>query len=114
MTSIASSVDWFVGVVTGPLVTGFLTLAVAFVGFRLLSGRSSIREGAYVVIGGFVLIGSTYVAQSLVDLVPRSAPPVHVSAEQVRAERELTEPPSPPPNPRGNPFDPYAGNEQVN
>ncbi len=100
--------------ITGPLVSGLLTLAVAIIGFRLLFGRKSIRQGAFVLVGGFILIGSAHIAQSLVDAVPRASA-VPASADTAGRLRELPgTKPAPPARRRGNPFDPYAGNEPVN
>ncbi|MEM8724841.1 MAG: TrbC/VirB2 family protein [Pseudomonadota bacterium] len=114
MTAIAASIEWLVALVTGPLVTGLLTLAVAIVGFRLLSGRSSLRQGAFVLIGSFILIGSSYIAQSLVNVVPREVAVPAPPPPSAEPPRDLPEPPPAPPSERGNPFDPYSGNAPVN
>lgn len=113
VTSIASSVEWLVTLVTGTLATGLMTLAVAIIGYRMLAGQSSIRQGAYALIGSFVLIGSAYMARSLVEVLPRveAAPPPPAPVE---APRDLPEVVPDPPRQRGNPFDPYSGNEPVN
>ncbi|QUL36890.1 TrbC/VirB2 family protein [Erythrobacter sp. JK5] len=114
MTStLTAALDWLVALVTGPLVTVLLTIAVAVVGFQLLTGRIAVRRGALVILGGFILIGSGQIATALITAVPQGSVPVAappVPAVAIARELEST---APPPSRRGNPFDPYAGNETV-
>jgi len=114
VTSIEAALAWFVSLTTGPLATIILTIAVAIIGFLMLAGQLPIRRGGLVILGGFILLGSGQIAQSLVTAMPSTNPPLIVSSVPPTPERVLEDPPAPPEPRRGNPFDPYAGSESVN
>jgi hypothetical protein len=116
MTAIAAAAHWFAALLTGPLVTALLVVAVAVFGMGMLAGRLSLRRGMEVVIGCFVLAGATEIAGSMMQRTPGAELPALPSGPAVLVEQALP-PLGPDPAPRapsGNPFDPYAGNRPVN
>lgn len=75
----------------GDLAVGLCTIAVAPVGFLMLTGRLPLRRGGLVVLGVFLLLGAPAVAASLVDLArpsPVAAPVQAVIAEPGLPPRE--------------------------
>jgi type IV secretion system protein VirB2 len=58
-----SAVNWLQGTLLGTVATVVAVIAVATVGFMMLTGRINWRHGATVILGCFVLFGaSTIVA----------------------------------------------------
>ncbi|MBV7265136.1 TrbC/VirB2 family protein [Erythrobacter ani] len=107
MTSLESALGWIVGVVTGPLVTAFLTLGIAFAAFRMLNGEISFKRAGLVVAGSFLLIASGEIAQSFMEFVPRGEAALPAPAQAIEhsplPERNVET------NQNSNPFDPYSG-----
>jgi type IV secretion system protein VirB2 len=101
---LADAMTWLTGTLLGTVATGLCVLAVATVGFMMLTGRLPIREGGRVVLGCFVLLGASSIAielRSVADgagIVQRQAVEA-VPASVTAPRREL-----PPSN-----YDPYAG-----
>lgn len=96
------AVQWVVDLLVGPIGTSIAVISVAWVGFSLLGGRLSVRRGAMVVLGCFILFGAPTIARELVGLTGL------VGGEQPapdpRSTAPLQSPPPLPPQP-----DPYAG-----
>ena len=105
--SVAAAAEWIEMLLTGRLATVIAVLAVAFLGYGMLYGRVSQRRALQVVLGCFVLFGSSAIAHSLIEA---TSEPVSSS---VPATEYVLPPPLPPPADRapanGNPFDPYSG-----
>jgi type IV secretory pathway VirB2 component (pilin) len=55
---ITGAVDWLQGTLLGNVATAVAVIAVAGVGFGMLTGRVNWRYGATVVLGLFVLFGA--------------------------------------------------------
>ena len=55
---IAGAVDWLQGTLLGNVATAVAVIAVAVVGFMMLSGRVNWKYGATVVMGLFILFGA--------------------------------------------------------
>ena len=55
---IVSAVDWLQGTLLGNVATAVAVIAVAAVGFGMLTGRINWKYGATVVLGLFVLFGA--------------------------------------------------------
>ncbi len=55
---IASAVDWLQGTLLGNVATAVAVIAVAAVGFMMLTGRVNWKYGATVVMGLFILFGA--------------------------------------------------------
>jgi type IV secretion system protein VirB2 len=93
-----------VDLIFGPLATSIAIIAVAWVGFAMLSGRVDIRRGLAVKLGCFLLFGARGIAEGL-----RGSANTPTIASQVSTPQPpvYTKPPSIPSNP--NAYDPYAG-----
>jgi type IV secretion system protein VirB2 len=71
-------VRWLQGTLLGTLATAVALIAVASVGFLLLSGRIDVRRGAQVIFGCFVLFGASTIAAGIVGIAENggaSSPP---------------------------------------
>lgn len=55
---IVSALQWLQGTLMGNVATAIAVMAVAAVGFMMLTGRLNWRMGATVIIGCFVLFGA--------------------------------------------------------
>jgi type IV secretion system protein VirB2 len=55
---IVGAVDWLQGTLLGNVATAVAVIAVAAVGFLMLTGRINWRYGATVVLGLFILFGA--------------------------------------------------------
>lgn len=64
-TPVGSSLDWIGNLLFGEVAIGICVLAVAAIGALMLTGRLALREGFYVVIGCFVLLGAPTIAAGL-------------------------------------------------
>lgn len=101
--AIAEAADWVASLLTGSVGTIVAILAVATIGFAMSQGRVSVRDGARVVIGCFILFGAPLVGRELLGLARWNSGPA-------AADVQLASPapiviPTPPPRNR----DPYAG-----
>lgn len=116
MTAFEAAAHWFAAVLTGPLMTSLLIVAVAVFGLGLLFGRFSLRRGLEVVIGCFVLAGAAEISGSMVDRAPGGAALPELPPSSVMVVEQALPPLGPEPSPKppsGNPFDPYAGDKPV-
>lgn len=71
---IANSVSWLADTLLGELAITLCVVAVALVGFSMLTGRLSLRRGARVVLGCFILLGAPLLAANLTGLAQDSSP----------------------------------------
>lgn len=55
---ITSALLWMQGILLGPIATTVAVMAVAGVGFMMLTGRMNWRYGATVIIGVFIIFGA--------------------------------------------------------
>lgn len=99
---IESSIAWLTGTMLGSVATSACVIAVAFVGFQMLSGKLPILRGLRVTVGCFLLLGAPVVAASIIGSWQRNTgqaalPSVSVEAEDPRGDL----PPSD--------YSPYAG-----
>lgn len=62
---IVSALQWLQGTLLGNVATTVAVIAVAMVGFMMLTGRLNWRFGATVIIGCFVLFGSTAIVSGI-------------------------------------------------
>lgn len=109
MNPIGSAVGWLEGTLLGFLATVIAVIAVASVGFLMLTGRIDIRRGAQVVLGCFVLFGASTIASGVLGVVSSSR-----TGPDLAQSRSLPPPPQLPPPVRyqpasSSPFDPYSG-----
>ena len=62
---ITNAVTWMQGILLGPIATSIAVMAVAAVGFMMLTGRMNWRFGATVIIGCFILFGAASIVAGI-------------------------------------------------
>jgi type IV secretory pathway VirB2 component (pilin) len=62
---IVSALTWLQGTLLGTVATSVAVIAVAMVGFMMLTGRVNWRVGATVIIGCFILFGSAAIVSGI-------------------------------------------------
>jgi type IV secretory pathway VirB2 component (pilin) len=70
---IVAAVDWVQATLLGNIATTIAVIAVAIVGFMMLSGRLNWRHGAMVIAGCFVLFGATVIVAGIQTAAQLSA-----------------------------------------
>lgn len=58
--------SWIIGLVGGSVATALCVIAIAAVGYQLLSGKLVPLRAAQVFLGAFVLLGSATIASALI------------------------------------------------
>ena len=62
---IVSAVNWLQGTLLGTIATVVAVIAVAAVGFMMLTGRLNWRYGATVILGCFILFGASSIVAGI-------------------------------------------------
>lgn len=62
---IANALDWIQGTLMGRVATTVAVIAVAAVGFMMLTGRMNWKFGATVILGCFVLFGAATIVAGI-------------------------------------------------
>ena len=62
---IVSALAWLQGTLLGNVATAVAVIAVAMVGFMMLTGRMNWRHGATVIVGCFVLFGASAIVSGI-------------------------------------------------
>ncbi|WP_269514068.1 TrbC/VirB2 family protein [Brevundimonas subvibrioides] len=62
---IVSAVQWLQGTLLGTVATVIAVIAIACVGFLMLTGRVDWRRGAIVVLGCFILFGAVSIVAGI-------------------------------------------------
>jgi type IV secretory pathway VirB2 component (pilin) len=62
---IISAVEWLQGTLMGTVATVVAVIAVAAVGFMMLTGRVNWRHGAVVILGCFILFGAASIVAGI-------------------------------------------------
>lgn len=62
---ILAAVSWLQGTLLGNVATAAAVIAVAFIGFMMLTGRMNWRYGATVIVGCFILFGSASIVSGI-------------------------------------------------
>ena len=62
---IIAAVDWLQGTLLGNVATAVAVIAVAAVGFMMLTGRINWKYGATVVLGLFILFGAASIVAGI-------------------------------------------------
>jgi type IV secretion system protein VirB2 len=70
--AIVGAVNWLQGTMLGTAATVVAVMAVAAVGFMMLTGRVSWRYGAVVILGCFILFGATSIVGGIRSTVSSS------------------------------------------
>lgn len=63
--AIVSAVQWLQGTLLGTVATVVAVIAVASVGFLMLTGRMNWRYGAVVILGCFILFGAVSIVAGI-------------------------------------------------
>ena len=107
---ILAAVTWVQGALLGTVATAIATIAIAALGFMMLTGRLPVRRGMTAILGCFILFGAASMARTirsgLVDLAGSAEPPVVYATAPPPRPLPLPPPPAPKPQP---PADPFAG-----
>ncbi len=103
-SALLAAAQWIDGLLRGDLATVIAVVAVASLGFAMLTGRIDVRRGGRIILGCFILFGASAIASGL------------RSAAQNPEAPDSQPPPAPPPvftpparTDAANPYDPYAG-----
>jgi len=62
---VVAALGWLQGTLMGTVATTVAVMAVAAVGFMMLTGRMNWRFGATVIIGVFILFGATSIVAGI-------------------------------------------------
>ena len=103
----SAAMQWLDGTLLGTMATVLAVLAIASVGFLLMSGRIDVRRATQVIIGCFVLFGASSISAGMMRALRSDGgaaatvaaplpPPIYPPA---RAKMQAP----------GAPYDPYAG-----
>jgi type IV secretory pathway VirB2 component (pilin) len=101
-SALADSADWIRDLLTGSVGTTIAVIAIAWLGFALLQGRATVRDGARIILGCFILFGAPQLAASIAHMAHSEQSAPATSAFQP-APKPVALPTKPPV------FDPYAG-----
>lgn len=104
-----SAVQWIQAALLGSVATAVATIAVATVGFLMLSGRLRIKRGVTVILGCFILFGASAIADGLRRGTGGGAAGSGEPSVAVAAAAPVATPIVPPDEPTPAPADPYAG-----
>ncbi|MDC7684572.1 TrbC/VirB2 family protein [Asticcacaulis sp. BYS171W] len=66
---IVNALSWIQGTLLGNVATAVAVIAVACVGFMMLSGRMNWRFGATVILGVFILFGAATIVAGIQSAV---------------------------------------------
>ena len=101
----AAAVQWLDATLLGTIATTVGVIAVATVGFMMISGRIDVRRAAQVLLGCFILFGASSIAGGLIRVLEGESVPAHpATTPPPLATPALTKPAAP-----NVPYDPYAG-----
>jgi len=78
-----AAVDWLTGTLLGTVAVTLCVLAVAFVGFVLMSGRMAIRDALRVALACFVLLGASSIAGGIRSVVDDAVTPASPEPDQL-------------------------------
>ena len=62
---ILGAATWIKDILMGPVATTVAVIAVAMVGFMMLTGRMNWKHGAVVILGLFILFGAPHIVDSI-------------------------------------------------
>ena len=108
LNPIGSAVGWLQGALLGSIATTAAVIAVASVGFLMLTGRIDVRRAVQVVFGCFILFGASSIAQGIMSGENGFARQ-QVSAPDTEPALVTAPPPPAYPQKPAQPYDPYAG-----
>lgn len=101
------AVSWLQATLLGTVATMIAVIAIASIGFMLLTGRVNLRSSAAAVVGCFVLFGASTIVMGLQLAVSGGGAPLPPQHAVVPAPSVATAAPAPLAPPVA--YDPYAG-----
>jgi type IV secretory pathway VirB2 component (pilin) len=104
---LVAAISWLQDVLLGTVATSIAVIAIAAIGFGMLTGRVNIRHGATVVLGCFILFGASTIVSGL--RYAASGAGVYNPPPVIVAEPSAPSPPRVQPTRAPAPYDPYAG-----
>lgn len=87
--SLDAAAGWVLGLLGGPMTTAILTLAIAGIGFAMLSGRLMLRRAGTTIVGGFIMLGASSIAAALLHWNGGTAPMSRRDSEIFKPTVEL-------------------------
>ena len=106
--AIGAAVGWVQSALLGSAATIVAIVAVASIGFLMLTGHIDLRRTAQVVIGCFIIFGASTIAAGIQSFVAQAGAGSGLVREAARPELAAPLMPSEP-QPPAQPYDPYAG-----
>ena len=103
---LGAGAQWIEQLLTGSLVFAIATVAIALIGLAMLGGHASLKRGARVLLGCFLLFGAHSIAVGLRGVATSEDPS---DRRYANVQRVVIPPNLPTQNPAPNAFDPYAG-----
>ena len=103
---LTAAVAFFQGALAGSVATAAAVVAVAGVGFLMLSGRLDVRRSAIAILGCFIVFGAATIASGIETAIFGTGEPVDSAAAPLLPPPPL---PSVPAKPSAGIHDPYAG-----
>jgi type IV secretory pathway VirB2 component (pilin) len=101
-SSLVEAAGWVSNLLTGSLAISIAMLAIAWLGFVTLQGRLPWRDGLRIVLGCFILFGSSTIAAAFLQLASSNQSRV-IEVPRATTAKSVAIPARPPV------FDPYAG-----
>jgi len=109
VSAIGAAVGWLQGALLGSVATAAAVIAVASVGYLILTGRIDFRRAAQVVFGCFILFGASNIAQGIMAGMNGFGAQQPTFPDTDPAMAYTPPPPVSYPQKPAQPFDPYAG-----
>ena len=106
--ALGAAIRWLESVILGSVAAIICTIAVAGLGFAMLSGRLEPKRALVALVGCFILFSAPQIAQAILHLRSVDDPRAVQSAEEQQPP-SYTPPPVPNPTPVSPVRDPYAG-----
>jgi type IV secretory pathway VirB2 component (pilin) len=75
VNGLSSAVGWLQSALLGAAATTVAILAVASIGFLMLTGRSEVRRAARVILGCFILFSAATIANGIIGILQPAPPP---------------------------------------
>lgn len=104
--AIVAAVDWLQGGVLGTIATTVAIIAVASVGYGMLTGRTNWRRGASVIVGCFIVFGVSSIVAGIRSTTEPAALYAPLQTAQTSTSIVI---PRLPPQPPSLDSDPYSG-----
>lgn len=106
--ALTAAVGWLEGVFLGSVATTLAVIAVATMGFLMITGRIDVRRAAQVVFGCFIIFGASTIASGLMAAA-RGGGGGEIELANAPPPPQLPAPAAAVPVAPAQPYDPYAG-----